>query len=201
MKRCHFATGIDFNIGDSDDLLPAMGVIACNEEGGSRRIATINSIDLWIHYFRQYILSSPVPYKPVIKVCHSYVQFVYQLTYGSKFVLLTISEEHFIAWLSNGWKAMSKISIKLEHYAFYNCEKLECACKNSRERPWFICRVIRALRMVTFDMKSEPRPLITIKFEYISFRCYGSLVLLFFSYNFNIDSLRKVIDHIYTLFL
>jgi len=45
-------------------LLPAMGVMACNATWGNRRIATISSIDLWIHYFRRRIPAIPVPCKP-----------------------------------------------------------------------------------------------------------------------------------------
>jgi len=45
-------------------LLPARGVMACNATWENRRTATINSIDLWIHYFRRRIPAIPVPCKP-----------------------------------------------------------------------------------------------------------------------------------------
>lgn len=45
-------------------LLPGRGIMACNVMWGNRRTATINSIDLWIHYFHRHTPAIPFPCKP-----------------------------------------------------------------------------------------------------------------------------------------
>lgn len=122
-------------------LLPAMEVITYNGVKGNRRIATINSIDLWIHYFRQYILSNHVPYKPVIKVCNSHLHLLYTyLVFVYRLNFFFLSKKR-ILWMrdSNEWN---------NRYTLYSTTRI-CLCMRKWQKCWFICRVIRALRIVT----------------------------------------------------
>jgi len=60
LKRIRDFTKLSLDIA----LLPGKGIMACNVMWGNRRIATINSIDLWIHYFHRRTLAIPFPCKP-----------------------------------------------------------------------------------------------------------------------------------------